>query len=47
MGGLAGTGFLTLSVGLAFDDEFVGGRLQPVHRGLDQQWISLGVTFDD
>jgi hypothetical protein len=26
--------FLALPVGLAFDDEFVGGRLQPVHPGL-------------
>jgi hypothetical protein len=34
-----GSGFLALPVGLAFDDEFVGGRLQPVHRGLGQQWI--------
>jgi hypothetical protein len=30
---------LALSVGLAFDDEFVGRGLQAVHRGLGQQWV--------
>lgn len=29
-------GFLAASVGVAFDDEFVGGELQPVECGLSE-----------
>ena len=32
-------GSLPLPVGLAFDDEFVGGRGEPVHGGLGQERI--------
>src|ERR1700693_5713238 len=32
-------GFLALPVRLALDDEFVGGRLQSVHRGLGEQRV--------
>jgi hypothetical protein len=39
IGRLGDGGFLALSVGLAFDDEFVGGGLEPVHRGLGQEWV--------
>ena len=39
IGRLGEAGFLALPVGLAFDDEFVGGRLQPVHGGLGEEWI--------
>ena len=28
-----------MPVRLAFDDEFVGGRLQSVYRGLRQEWV--------
>ena len=54
-GRLCWSGLLALPVGLAFDDEFVGGRLQSVHRGLGQQWVGhhgqdfrgLAVAGDD
>ena len=30
---------LTPAIGLAFDDEFIGGTLDAIDRGLSQKWI--------
>ena len=54
-GWLSVLGFLALPVGLTFFDEFVGCRLQSVHRRLGQQRVShhgqdlrgFAVTGDD
>lgn len=32
-------GFLSAGVRIPLDDQFVGGGLQPVERGLGEQWV--------
>jgi hypothetical protein len=39
MGRLWEMRLLALPLRLAFEDEFIGGRLQSVHRRLGQQWV--------